>query len=256
MCAMSPRLLRPLATIDPDAIAWRTAVIAAGSFVDASVVNAVSRFVKGCRADGIWDAMKLVVVMAGPNTLTGALVPLKGAAPTAFNIGNALYNKTSGIKGDGSTFRLESNRFGNSDPQDNFHMATFVSEATLAGGAMMGDNETGVGLNQIVNGDAITTLFRNRNVTAETRSPGNLTGFLGSSRSTSASFSYRMAQTDYSATIASQTPDTGNIQVFARLGIVPALYSGRLSYYSIGESLSLSLLDARVSALMNALGVS
>lgn len=261
MCAMNPRLLRPLATIDPVAVAWRSAVIAAGSSVDGGVVNAVSRFVKGCKADGIWDAMKSVVLLAGADTLAGALAPLKGTAPTAYNSANALYSKTSGLKGDGSTFYLASNRNGNTDPEYSFHMAAFVSEASTSGSdsAVMGDNATGSGINQIV--DAVTlsaTLFRNRNVTGQSQAPNGQDGFLGSNRSGSASFTYRIGQTNYPATIASQSPDTANIVVFGRRQFdLPQLYfPGRISYYSIGESLDLALLDARVSALMADLGVS
>jgi hypothetical protein len=48
----------------------------------------VNAFVKGCKADGIWSAIKASCILAGADTLAGALVPLVGAAPTNFNITN------------------------------------------------------------------------------------------------------------------------------------------------------------------------
>jgi hypothetical protein len=52
-------------------------------------------------------------------------------------------------------------------------------------------------------------------------------------------------------TNASQTPLNSNISIFALTG--PSNFSNvRITFYSIGESLNLALLDARVTTLVNA----
>jgi hypothetical protein len=75
------------------------------------------------------------------------------------------------------------------------------------------------------------------------------------SRSGSATFIGRAAGTNETFTAASQTPFNGNIFVYARNSGGPGLYIAHsYSFYSIGESLDLALLDARVSALITAIG--
>jgi hypothetical protein len=57
-------------------------------------------------------------------------------------------------------------------------------------------------------------------------------------------------------TQASETPYNGNLFVFAsNTGAgAGAHVNARLAFYSIGESLNLALLDARISALITAIG--
>jgi hypothetical protein len=69
-------------------------------------------FVNGCKADGIWNAIKASCILAGARTLNGALVPLVGTAPTNFNFVDWCYNRKTGLVGDGSTKYLDSNRGG------------------------------------------------------------------------------------------------------------------------------------------------
>jgi len=54
--------------------------------------------------------------------------------------------------------------------------------------------------------------------------------------------------------MTSATPTTTNVYVFSReSGGIPT--NARLTFYSIGESLDLAKLDARVTDLINAIGV-
>jgi hypothetical protein len=82
-----------------------------------------------------------------------------------------------------------------------------------------------------------------------------LNGFFGYSRNLAASFTYRDNGTTYNPSTTSQTPTSDNTFVFARNNgsNSPERYSNaRLAFYSIGESLDLALLDARVTTLINA----
>jgi hypothetical protein len=257
---MNPRLLRPLATIDPVAVAWRSAVIAAGSSVDGGVVNAVSRFAKGCKADGIWDAMKSVVLLAGAETLDGAIVPVKGLAPTAYNAANALYSKTSGLKGDGSTFYLDSNRNNNADPQNSKHASVYATALPASG-----SNEFPRMLSSGNSSSQDTMLHRNQNAGAlivncnasSFDTPAATAGFLGVSRSLSGQYNFRGNGITTLFNRNSGTPRDADIFLYNDPSL-PAngFADARLAFYSIGESLDLALLDARVSALMTDLGVS
>jgi hypothetical protein len=71
---------------DTDAQAYITAVETAdGAALEAGVKTAINNFVVGCKADGIWSAIKASCILAGARTLTGALIPLAGTAPTNFD---------------------------------------------------------------------------------------------------------------------------------------------------------------------------
>jgi hypothetical protein len=56
--------------------------------------------------------------------------------------------------------------------------------------------------------------------------------------------------------VTSSPPDSVNTFVYARSngGVIQSFSSARLAFYSIGESLNLALLDARVTTLINTFG--
>ena len=76
------------------------------------------------------------------------------------------------------------------------------------------------------------------------------TGFNGISRNNSANFQQRVAASTATITQASQPPANQSLALL-RSGSFYGTH--RLAFYSIGESLNLALLDARVTALINAI---
>jgi len=254
------------AALDPDAAVYIAAVEAADTqALEPAVRAAINDFVVGCKADGIWNAIKASCILAGARTLTGALVPLVGAAPT--NVGGLFvsgdYNRKTGLVGDGSTKYLNTNRAGNADPQNNKHLATYIgatSEKTTFS-LLMCD---GVNGNEIVSQIGINPgtgvlLTRVNNTLGNSSALYGGVGFYGVSRGASGSYVARGSATSSTITRDSQTSNTANIAIFARTaGFAEAssggqVYDGRLAFYSIGEALDLALLDARVTALINAI---
>jgi hypothetical protein len=113
--AMSPRLLRPVATgFHPEANAWRTAVVANGGSVSASTMRSVSQFCADIDAAGLRDRFYRLNLFAGTG-LDAALVPLyRGptfggtayGSATDTNIGPFVsgdYSEATGIQGNGSS---------------------------------------------------------------------------------------------------------------------------------------------------------
>jgi hypothetical protein len=79
---------------DPDVQAYLSAVEQAdGQALEYPVAYAVDEFVRGCKADGIWSAIKASCILAGARTRLGALTPLVGTAPTSFNFVDGDYNR-------------------------------------------------------------------------------------------------------------------------------------------------------------------
>jgi hypothetical protein len=242
---------------DADAIAYVNAVEAAdGQLLEFGVGKAINDFVVGCKLDNTWSAIKASCILAGARTLTGALVPLVGTAPTNNNFVSGDYNRETGLVGDGSTKYLDSNRLSSADPQDNFHLSMSASTAASSGTQMYIGGQTTIS-NDIYR-DGANLIVRSRTFAATTyASQGSATGFIGHSRAVAASFTSRLGGATQSNSLLSSSSTGANIFVFARNnnGSLSLPTDARLAFYSIGESLDLALLDARVSALITAFGV-
>jgi hypothetical protein len=228
---------------EPEALAYIAAVEAAdGQALEDGVKFAYNSFIKGCKADGIWDAIKASCILAGAKTLAGALVPLVGTAPANNSFVDADYNRETGLKGDGSTKYLNSNRNNNEDPANNSHTSIFVSEQNPA-------------LTQFFVGADPEIAIVSSNVTMKRYSArvtvgSPATGFAGSSRNNPSQFTSRLNGVTGTHSVATSTVSGSPIYLFAGS---PTLINStaRLAFYSIGESVNLALLDARVTTLMS-----
>jgi hypothetical protein len=237
--------------LDPDAAVYIAAVEAADTqALEPAVRAAINDFVVGCKADGIWAAIKASCILAGARTLTGALVPLVGAAPTNFNFVAGDYNRKTGLVGNGSTKYLDSNRNNNADPQNSKHLSVYATTPS----SLNGDRGY-IGTPSFNSAWSIITMTGEGGVFCSLNSAGasfnlsNTAGLLGVSRSENPSYTCRTNKTNTVVSRSSSTPFNENIQLYRRTG---GLVNARLAFYSIGESLDLALLDARVTALINA----
>ena len=256
------RLRRTWQPMDPDAAAYIDAVEAADTqALEERTKIAIDNFVLGCKADGIWPAIKASCILAGARTLSGALVPLVGTAPTNVNFVSGDYNRKTGLVGNGSSKYLDSNRNNNADPQNNMHVSVYETLTHNNGatfGASIGTNDSpSSSISQIAyraSNDTLALRAKDFNNASQVRANSTV-GFTGNSRSISSSFAFRFNNTNGSISATSNPPATANYLVFAQniAGTGAATYSnGRLAFYSIGESLDLALLDTRVTTLINA----
>jgi hypothetical protein len=247
---------------ESEAIDYVAAVEAAdGQELEFGVAKAINDFVLGCKQDGIWDAIKASCILAGARTLAGALVPLVGTAPTNFNFVSGDYNRETGLKGNG-TKNLLSNYTLLASNSTNTHLSVFPTEALAANSEFAG----GMASTNLANG--LTGIYIDTNTSAVYYACWNINNYLGPvpslnkivgvSRSSSASFVARgggVSSTISQAAVAS--PVNTGVRIFTRdIGGVAQTYGtpARLSFYSIGESLDLALLDTRVSNLITAIG--
>jgi hypothetical protein len=249
--------------MDTDAAAYITAVETAdGQTLEEKTKIAIDNFILGCKADGIWTAIKASCILAGARTLSGALVPLVGTAPTNFNFVSGDYNRKTGLVGNGSTKRLVANRAGNADPQNNRHIATYIgaTSAKTSFSLLICDSSNGADVvTQIAINPSTGTVFtRASNTTSDSTLLYSGVGYYGVSRNASETYQVRGNTTTQVITRQSQAPLSDSYGVFMRSKNAAAdpdqFYDGRLAFYSIGESLDLALLDARVTDLINAFG--
>jgi hypothetical protein len=246
-------VLRKELPADAEADTYIAAVEAAdGQALESGVKFAIKNFVLCCKDDGIWDAIKASCILAGARTLAGALVPLVGTAPT--NVGGLFvsgdYNRKTGLVGDGSTKYLNSNRNNNADPQNSKHIAVYVSQIGI------GSNEAYIGSIVTSTGTWIAssttdTFYRLNAGSSVTYSSSKLTGLNAISRIGSSQVRIQRGQENLLVSSTSTAPVNQEMRIFGR-GADGAFSNGRLAFYSIGESLDLALLDARVTDLINA----
>ena len=263
---MSPRLLRPRAAGgDSDVRNYIAAVeLADGQALEQSVKDAIRDFILGCKTDNIWSAIKASCILMGARTLSGALTPLAGSAPTnngPFVSGD--YNRKTGLVGNGTTKYLSSGRANNADPQNNQSMGAYISafgagtnDAVIGSGA-----GTTVGASHIVAqksptsaSDRFVLRSRGESSVIELVNQTHAAGLHGMSRSASGSFAYLVSGASGSASLTSASSDSGTINIFARGvdALTPATH--RLAFYWIGESLTLSAMNSRVTTLYTAIG--
>ena len=232
----------------PESTAYIEAVEAAdAAFLEEGVKAAIHAFVVGCKIDGIWPAIRTSCIMAGARTRLGAMVPLVGAAPTSFNFVNGDYDRKTGLVGNGGNKFLNANRNITEDPIDNCHLAVYLSTPLgtssaigFAGGTSYEKRLSELGVQ----------LYSNVPLTSA--APGSNIGFYGGARPGGTTIQGRVGGVTTTSAIIPNAPASQPTTVFARSLAGANATSARLAFYSIGESLDLALLDARVTTLINA----
>jgi hypothetical protein len=256
---------------DADAAAYITAVETADNqALENGVKVAIDNFVLGCKADGIWTAIKASCILAGARTLAGALVPLVGTAPT--NVGGLFvsgdYNRKTGLAASATNNSkyLNANRNNNAEPQNSKHYAAYATSIPLVTAstpcpviAAFGAT-TANSLSQLTLATAGSPsvapnriLIRHNSTTGIADNINPSVGFIGINRSASSSILLRNASASLSISLNSSAPSSEDTLVFTRaFNALGTIVAPTLAFYSIGESLDLALLDARVTTLINA----
>jgi hypothetical protein len=254
--AMNNRLLRPRVSGDPDALRYIAAVQAAdGQSLEAGVKKAISDFVVGCKADGIWTAIETCCIFAGARTLSGALTPLVGVSPTNVNFVSGDYDRKTGLVGNGSNKRVRSGYVNKADHQNNRHDAVFVQSASTLHLSRYYSSTTTNPSNQMV----VNTTTNQLNVRSFTGGDWSVntaaaTGLLGVSRASSNFYLIRAnGATITTVNQVAGAPGAVELSWFAAAAGT-SFSNGRLQFASAGYALDLALLEARVSTLITAIG--
>ncbi len=239
---------------DTDAQAYITAVETADSAsLETGVKDAINSFVVYCKAQGIWTAINASCILAGARTLSGALVPLVGTAPTNVNFVGGDYNRKTGLLGNATTKYLNSNRLDSADPLNNYHVSGYATRLIGSGGGFI------LGTGFLNSGDTqleTDTRVRSRNgaiqgtVRATRTSP-----FCGLTRASSANFTIRSESANVVITQNSNSSMNLNYFIFGsnNAGSPQLLTAERIAFYSLGTSIDLAKLETAVTNLMTAI---
>jgi hypothetical protein len=255
--AMNPKLLRPRATgytpVDADARAYVAAVRTAdGLALESNVARAIDVFVRGCKTDGTWNALTHCAMLAGPRTIAGCCVALKGTAPTSNAFLAADYTRKTGLKGStANTKFLNTNVNHNTFTQNDFHMCVWVTEPMPVNGTQRyigaGSNVTGAST-IFANGGSLQMQNQTSNAQAAGGSSDQATGIIGTTRSGSTTFTIRFGANSIGAgSRTSQTPYSGNVHVFRDSALSTLFTDARLAWYSLGSNIDFALLRTRLT---------
>jgi hypothetical protein len=249
---------------DPDAAAWVAAVEAAdGAPLEPGIVAAVETFVQGLKDDGIWPKIEASCILAGARSLGGALVPLRGPAPSSINFTNGDYSRETGLVGDGFTTRIDTG-YSNIQPdgQNDKLAAIWVSQpftGTTAFRGMFGStNQTGGTMLRRASNLTDLQARVSSTVTALGRETALVTGMIGLNRASSAGFTLRLGGAERFLAIPSVEQLPGNVSVHsvgtANFG------NARIAFYAFGRALAdegtpsgLAVFDSRLTTLMTAI---
>jgi len=242
---------------DRDALAYIRAVEAAdGAYLETDVKIAINSLVSGLKADSLWDAIGSSCLLCGPRTLTGALVPLRGAVPTAYSFSSGDYSRTAGLTGAGAgTYLYLSGVHPDGPAQNSAHQALYITSQTASASYKThireyDGPEAGEGSTQISQ-SATSAYIRCRSLGDAAVSESPQTGLTAINRSNSSSFEFRRGGTSSTLNVAS-TGITDNNAFIYRFSSV---YSDiTLAFYSLGTSLDLAKLDSHISSYVTAIG--
>jgi len=250
-------IVRPGFQFDTDASTYIEAVeVADAQALETATRYAINDFVIGCKQDGIWSAIKASCILSGARTLAGALIPLAGTAPTNVNFVSGDYNRKTGLLSNGANKWLNSNRANNADPQNSSSLAIYATTLNslirfYIGAGNATSSATSIGWD----GNIFTYSRASTVARPASLSGSHAVGLIGIDRSSSSDFRIRSNKTTSTATVSSIGTSSDSILVFNTAATSGLVSNARLAFYSIGESLDLALLDARVTALITAFGV-
>jgi hypothetical protein len=239
-------------SVDTDAQAWQSAVVANGGTVSDSTLSAVSEFCKSAKTDGYWASLTRINLFCG-DQLAAALVPLKvgggNSTDTNMNFVPDDYAEATGLTGDGSTKYLKTGIIPSTMLNLNStHGAVYNRSSTAAaGGVHIGATD---GTNPLryhmpfTDGNSYVDEYNNANGRVNTSVTVSAPyGFMvGTRTSASSHVIYRngssIASNSTSASIGSL--EANELYVFAgnSSGSAVALVAQPLAAYSIGAGLS------------------
>ena len=237
---------------DQDALTYLAAVEAAdGQALESGVRLAVNAFVKGCKADGIWPAINASCILAGARTLTGALVPLAGAAPTSVDFVGSDYNRKTGLKG-GDSKRLTTPSVLPNNVESR-HAYLYCSEASTGNDFNCVMGTSGDGSGEIIKNNSPSSFLLRGWIGQAISSLTNGVGGLGVARTVGSSRTFTTTAGLSSGTTGFNNGSSLAVTFFARSAAGFQASNPRIPFVSAGRFLDLSQLDARVTDLINAL---
>lgn len=234
---------------DPDAQAYFDAISAAGSSISVNNQNAVNDLVVGLKNASLWDAIEGLGLLAGPDDVTGALIPLKGPATTPVGVSAAHFDRILGIVGGSSSRYLNTGYDTSQAPfsASDIHLAAYTT--TGPSGCPIGDSLQRNGV-YFLSGATLTYAQSNLGVSAGIYfNQGAM--FSGVSRNNNVGHTWRIKG---ATGLVPRGPFLQSRPLYVLVdGRRQYPFAGRVAVYSFGTNLDLSLLEPLYETYANSI---
>ena len=243
---------------DPDAATYIAAVeFEDGEALETGVKDAINAFVVGLKADGIWNAVLASCIMMGARTIEGALVPLRGGDPTAYNQVSGDYNRETGIIGNSSNKYIDTEFNDASTYRLDYHAGVFQNNTSQNAKLMARTASNNNNSVQIRRNNPTNVTLHGRSATTDSGGVDASPAFIIQSRDNASNFIVHNNGTGLTLTRAAQASTSGVNYLINRVHASSATYgSSRISFYTIGTALDatgLAKYESRVLALVAAI---
>ena len=240
----------------------RLVELADGQALETGVRDAVISLVTRLKLQSLWAPIQHIVLLCAARTLSGALVPLKGARPINNNFVSDDYSRTAGLQGNGTDKRLDAgfnaNGFGS---QDSKHLSAWVTQHQADNGALGSyiGSRLGVANEVSIGKSSLATQIRGQinGEGAGLHSPANYAtspGFVGISRSSSTVTTIRGSGLESTQGLVSAPANATSVAVFANSSAFPGVFTtARIAAYTAGSNITLSSLDTELATFFSAL---
>ena len=242
--------------LDSDTNIYIAAVEAAdGQSLETNIKAAIADFILGLKNDDVWNYISNCCILAGARTLNGALVPLKGTAPTNYNFVSGDYDRYWGLKGNATDKYLNLNINNAAELATDKHMSVYITEyPDLANRIMIGNyNSSGssyIGMNMMNTGYRYHMRIGDGGVGWYSESAPGTLGFKAVSQNEVSKW-VMIAPSDTGTSSGSSgavTLVSANTYLFAGSDIsnsnAPVFFAdNRISFFSIGKNLQTTTYD-------------
>jgi len=204
-----------------------------------------------------WDSAGTITTLCAKG-FDGLTVPLRDGmnvgTPVAFDASDL--NVKTGLKGDGSSKYIDSNRNNNADGQNNIAMGVWIATppTTASATAYIGSRHPSLAtpMSQLLQLNSTSKIARLNSGATGTFDSTADSGYFGASRSSGSELVARAQATNTTISAASSAPYDNTPWVFARNHFGSPAYSNtRLSLYHIGPALTLETLDGILTTFMS-----
>lgn len=238
--------------------------------LEPAVKLAVNRFILRLKKDNLWISLTDCYLFIGARTFSGAInIALKGSPPTEWHAANSVstgfgisdYNRELGLKGDGVSKFIRTDRVANSFNSSNHHRAAWVTSVGTGPIFSSGYSQSGAtyvdwipGYGGVRHGFGTNSLALSGEDAISSSG-----GFVGFSRSSENSYQYLVPGAEGTRTASVQQPYLEPVEILAASVDQASNWqrisygSHRLSFYSHGAAIDLKQLRMRVQMLMNEL---
>ena len=249
---------------DSDFLTWYANVVAAGSSISTQNIITLNKFFNDLKINNLWNSITQANILCGTSSLSGCLIPIKGATPINNNFVSRDFSVTAGLQSNGLTKWLDTTILESSfsTNPDSVGLHFFIASSLINNPIVINTyfigavTSTGSGGSRIYAPNSGSNQLNGQLNVGSTASIGTaLTGLnpnrIGISRQNGFLNRYLNGTTNNASNPIGTISTTNTIGVYATAG--QQKINASLQFYCFGYFVDLATLDSVVSSMISAL---